>query len=282
MGPGYSACGAGETVLMLHGSLGSKSQWRALAERLAPRYRAVAVDLHGYGDNAMPRLRYRHRFAFEVALVMRRLGEAGAKGPMHVVGHSFGAGVALELAALHPGRVATLALYEPPCFPMLAEGDPDRRAARGVGEAISRRVREGRLDEAVREFLDYWGGAGSHEALPADVREALARRAPKAALDFDAVFAGGADWREVAAPTLVLRGERSPRAVRRAVEVLAGAMPNARLQELSGDHLMPVREPGPVNAAIGRFLDTWRWIEANRPRGHPPRPSPASCAATMA
>src|SRR5262245_3226597 len=51
---GYTAAGAGAPVVMLHSSLGSKSQWSPLAERLAGRYRVIALDLCGYGDNALP------------------------------------------------------------------------------------------------------------------------------------------------------------------------------------------------------------------------------------
>ena len=52
--PGYLMAGTGTPVVMLHSSLGSKSQWTALAERLASRFRVIALDLCGYGDNALP------------------------------------------------------------------------------------------------------------------------------------------------------------------------------------------------------------------------------------
>jgi pimeloyl-ACP methyl ester carboxylesterase len=256
---GYFDIGTGETVLMLHGSLGSKGQWRALAERIAPRFRALAVDLHGYGDNPMPRFRRRHTYDNEVALVLRRLREAGdSGGRLHLVGHSFGAGVALALARAHPRRIASLALYEPPCFPLLARHfESDYLYARALGDRTIRAVVAREPAAALRTFLDYWGGLGSYEHLPDAAREAMLARVPKAALDFDAVFAAPEApeaWSCIAAPTLLLRGRRSPREVRRAVERLAGLMPRARLAELEGDHLMPVREAAPVNAAIEEFL----------------------------
>jgi pimeloyl-ACP methyl ester carboxylesterase len=289
MAPGYFETGAGETVLMLHGSLASKGQWRALGERLAERHRVIAVDLHGYGDNPMPRFRQRHTFGNEVALVLRRLRESGrCGGPMHVVGHSFGAGVALALAREAPRMVASLALYEPPCFPLLLPArSADYRTARTVGERVSRHVAEGRPDEALRAFLDYWGGAGSYEALTPDARAALTGRVAKAALDFDAVFTAPSEtaaWTCIEAPVLLMRGRRSPTEVRRAIEALARLLPLARLEEMAGDHLMPLRDPQPVNDAVVRFLDTLRWIEASRPAAHAgvSRPSPASWATTMA
>jgi pimeloyl-ACP methyl ester carboxylesterase len=287
--PGLFETGAGETVLMLHGSLASKGQWRALAERLATRHRVIAVDLHGYGDNPMPRFRGRHTFGNEVALVLRRVREAaGRLRPMHVVGHSFGAGVALELARQAPALVASLALYEPPCFPLLLPAhEADYLAARAVGDRVSRRVAEHRYGEALREFLDYWGGAGSFEALTAEARAALEGRMAKAALDFDAVFgapSGPAAWTGIAAPVLLMRGRRSPPEVRRALEVLARLLPLACMEEMAGDHLMPLRDPQPVNNAVVGFLETLRWLESMRParRYGEPRPSPDSWARTMA
>ena len=253
--PGYFSVGRGEPVVMLHGSLGSKSQWRALADRLAPRHRAISVDLHGYGDNALPRFRWRHRFGLEVALVLRRLEEARCgEGRLHLVGHSFGAGVALELARLHPNRVASLVLYEPPCFPLLPIDDVDLLVAHRIG-AAARRDAAGRLDAVLRGFLDYWAGDGYLDALPEELRRAFLVRAPKLALDFEAVFAAGTDWRDIEAPTLLLRGMRSPPGVRRAVQRLAGMLSRSRIQDLPGDHLMPVREPQPVNKAIAGFLE---------------------------
>src|SRR5512144_3385965 len=50
---GYVVAGSGAPVALLHASLGSKSQWTALVERMAPRFRMIAIDLCGYGDNEL-------------------------------------------------------------------------------------------------------------------------------------------------------------------------------------------------------------------------------------
>src|SRR4029450_8503019 len=49
--PGYFVAGAGAPVVMLHSSLGSKSQWTVLADRLSRRFRVIALDLCVYCDN---------------------------------------------------------------------------------------------------------------------------------------------------------------------------------------------------------------------------------------
>src|SRR4030095_7600973 len=50
---GSLVAGAGAPVVLLHSSLSSKSQWTALAERLASRFRVIPLDLCRYGDNAL-------------------------------------------------------------------------------------------------------------------------------------------------------------------------------------------------------------------------------------
>jgi pimeloyl-ACP methyl ester carboxylesterase len=114
-----------EPVLALHSSLSSRSQWRALAAHLGPGYRVVPIDLHGYGANALPANAEAFRLDDEVQLVVARALEAlGARTPAHVVGHSYGAAVALTLARTRPEWVRSLALYEPVCFGLLPRDGP--------------------------------------------------------------------------------------------------------------------------------------------------------------
>src|SRR5437764_15082163 len=112
--PGFSVAGTGTPVVLLHASLGSKSQWSTLIERLSRRFCVVAVDLHGYGDNTSLRTPAPFRLDDEVDLVMDRLDAAvDPRARIHLVGHSYGGLVALRLAQRHPHRVASVCVYEP-------------------------------------------------------------------------------------------------------------------------------------------------------------------------
>ena len=51
---GMLGLGKGTPVVMLHASLSCKSQWDTLADTLAARYQPMALDLVGYGANALP------------------------------------------------------------------------------------------------------------------------------------------------------------------------------------------------------------------------------------
>jgi pimeloyl-ACP methyl ester carboxylesterase len=107
----YVEAGSGEPVVLIHGWNGSTFSYRHVAPELAQAgYRAVAVDLLGYGyssrdpdaDSSLTGQ------AALVSNVMARLGIERAA----VVGHSMGGGVAMRLAALHPERVVRLVLVD--------------------------------------------------------------------------------------------------------------------------------------------------------------------------
>lgn len=82
----FREAGAGPPVICLHSSASSSGQWRALTDRLADRFRVVAVDLYGYGRSlAWPGERPMY-LDDQVALLEPIL--RAAEEPFHlVVGH---------------------------------------------------------------------------------------------------------------------------------------------------------------------------------------------------
>ena len=51
---GYMISGKGTPVVLVHGSMASKSYWRPLADDLSDHYAVMAVDLSGYGETPYP------------------------------------------------------------------------------------------------------------------------------------------------------------------------------------------------------------------------------------
>jgi pimeloyl-ACP methyl ester carboxylesterase len=107
----FIEAGAGEPAIFLHGNWASCGWWGPCLARLPAGYRGLAPDLRGRGltsggpsDYALAALAA-DLLAFADALGLARF---------HLVGHSLGAGVALQAALDAPGRVATLAAIAPP------------------------------------------------------------------------------------------------------------------------------------------------------------------------
>nr|WP_308423935.1 alpha/beta fold hydrolase [Saccharopolyspora subtropica] len=98
------------TAVHLHGLAGSSTNWTDLSRLLAGRMRSIALDLPGFGHSEPP-----PAFDFSRvgnAHVVIRLLES-LDGPVHLSGNSFGAAVAIEVAATRPDLVDALTLISP-------------------------------------------------------------------------------------------------------------------------------------------------------------------------
>ena len=86
---------------------------------------------------------------------------------VHLVGHSYGGGVALHAALARPARVASLTLYEPSAFHLLkAMGERGAAAfaeISAVARATERGVATGDFRRGAIAFVDYWSGTGAWE-----------------------------------------------------------------------------------------------------------------------
>lgn len=105
-------CGDGPLVVLLHGFPEFWWSWRhQLTGLAAAGFRAVAVDLRGYGDSDKPPRGYdMWTLAGDVAGLVRALGESTA----HVVGHDWGGIIGWTVATLHPRLVTSLAVLDAP------------------------------------------------------------------------------------------------------------------------------------------------------------------------
>src|SRR5581483_8570399 len=101
--------GGGGSVLLLHGLASTSRIWDLVAPRLARELRVVAYDQRGHGRSAKPSAGYGFdRTTADALAVMRAL----RLGRPVVVGHSWGANVALELAVRHPRALAGAVLLD--------------------------------------------------------------------------------------------------------------------------------------------------------------------------
>lgn len=246
-------------MVCLHANAGTSGQWRPLMELLTPRFRVLAADTLGAGRSPeWPRDRL-VTLNDEAAFLEPVFVEAGE--PFSLVGHSYGAAVALVAALASPDRVSCLVLYEPTLFSLLEEESPGQQAfldITTVAEAAGADVEVGDLDQAGERFIDYWMGSGSWEAMPES------RRAPIAvsmrnvsgwahALIREPTILSA--FRHLEIPVLYLVGEHSPISSRGVARLLTSALPQVEFLELRGlGHMAPLTDPNHVNPIIEDFL----------------------------
>lgn len=255
---GALGLGKGTPVVMLHASLSCKSQWDSFAQDLAARYQPIALDLVGYGANALPPPAPAFTIDDEVRQVEAAIRPAIGARPFHLVGHSYGGLVALRLAQRQPARVASLSLYEPAAFRVLGDGDPAHADLRALAGRVQRHIGAGRNQDAALAFVDYWNGGGYFSALPAPTRHALAKRVAKVVLDFQASLRWpwqASELRAIAAPTLVLAGNEGQAVTQRIAAAIAAAIPRCTTHTCNAGHLGPIATPALVNPSIEAFID---------------------------
>jgi pimeloyl-ACP methyl ester carboxylesterase len=103
--------GTGEPVLLIHGLGATKASFLPTIDALAPSYRAIGIDLPGFGDSDKPLFGAYDAQYFARAMIA--LLDALELDVAHVVGNSMGGRVALELGLAHADRVRRLVLLAP-------------------------------------------------------------------------------------------------------------------------------------------------------------------------
>ncbi|PPK65806.1 alpha/beta hydrolase [Actinokineospora auranticolor] len=119
--------GEGPLVLLLHGFAGFWWSWRHQLTALGDAgFRAVAVDLRGYGDSDKPPRGYdAWTLSGDVAGLVKSLGETSA----HLVGHDWGGLLAWSVAALHARVVTSVTAVSAP-HPLALRAQIGRTALR--------------------------------------------------------------------------------------------------------------------------------------------------------
>lgn len=103
--------GRGEPVVCVHGNWGSARWFAPLLARLPADREAFAIDLRGRGDTRGPDSDYS---VASLARDLRAFLDAMGLSSAHLVGHSLGAGVVLQLALDAPQYVRSLLCLAPP------------------------------------------------------------------------------------------------------------------------------------------------------------------------
>jgi pimeloyl-ACP methyl ester carboxylesterase len=258
--------GRSEPVVCIHGISSQRRLWGWLRAE-APELTLVAPDLRGRGDSfEIAGASSLGRHASDVLAVLDELD----LGTAHLCGMSMGGFVAVELAARHPDRVASVTLVDGG-FPMRPPTGLDRDSIRQVFAG-----RFGRLDrrwESLDQYRSYFLSTTAPLLDPSDpvldaylshdLREGFVRLSADAvATDAADVFFGAPRWAEVTAPIHFLHAEWSvgrdtPPAY--PLETVAEYRPRTRsttaLQGL--DHagsIMTRRGAAATAAALGRAL----------------------------
>lgn len=238
-------------ALALHCMMGSAGMWEPLAERLEG-----LVDLSGFDFPSHGHSPDWDETSGDLHDAITRYAAALIDSPVDLIGHSFGATVALRLAVCAPQNVRTLTLIEPVLF---AAAPEDAQNAENAKYADLRS--RGDWTAMARIFLDEWGVPGA--GLPSDGPRAerletqmrMVSNSNRALMldSGDSLRAGGME--AIKAPVMLISGENSQPIIRQIEDALAARLPDARQAMVAGaGHMLPLTHPDQLASLVATNL----------------------------
>jgi pimeloyl-ACP methyl ester carboxylesterase len=253
----YQETGAGPTVVLVPGSCSTGAAWRPVMGHWQDRFRCVTTSLLGYGGTGERRVAGDADIAYESAIIEAVILRAGC--PVHLVGHSFGGLTALSVALRARVPLLSLTIAEAPAMEILkALGEiAHYDAFRTMSATYSEAFKRGETD-AIARMVDFYGGAGTFVAWPQRVRDYAIATTPANVLDWESAYGfhlTPALLASLSTPTLIVWGESSHPAVRRANDLLRQHIPDAVPAAIAGaSHFMIATHPKEVADLIARHV----------------------------
>ena len=175
--------GNGPHVIIGHCSSASHKEWLPLIAELKSDWHVLAPDFIGYGQSqgwppGKP-------FSIDADVSILASLAKKARRPLHLVGHSYGAALALEAARKLGSRVKSLTLVEPVTFHLLkVERRAEWREVEELGIGVLSAVGKGDDRAAAAAFMSYWLGRWRWWLSPEKFKAAIAATIRKVALEF--------------------------------------------------------------------------------------------------
>lgn len=251
----YDERGAGGAVLFIHGALIADSFAPLMDEPALAGYRRIRFRRRGFGASEPPTEPASiEEHARDARSLLDELGAA----PAHVVAHSGGGPIAVQLAVDAPDTVRSLVLIEP-AFQNAA-------MAAVFYEMITPLIEMHRAGESAKAVHIWMRRGGSdwrdrHEAAIPGVGDQMTRDAggtfegdmiAMRAWDFDAVGVS-----RISQPVLYLVGSRSAAGVEPSTKLFRAAVPDTEFVVIDdADHSMPMTRATAVAEAIAPFLSS--------------------------
>ncbi|MDX6638960.1 MAG: hypothetical protein QOJ01_2471 [Solirubrobacterales bacterium] len=250
--------GAGEPLVLVHGSWGDCRVWDAVLPAFSRSFDVVAYDRRGHSRSSRPTGQGSIQEDVEdLAELIEALGLA----PAHVAGTSWGGSIALRLSAARPELLRSVAVHEPPLFDLLdgeVEQWPELAELRADLTTVAALLEKDDLEAGARHYVDHVARTtGGWAALDNGYRQVLVGNAPTyldqcrdpAAMDIElgelAAFGG---------PVLVTYGDRRPPFFKRIVDRIVATMPGASAEPIPGTaHDPQVTHPDAYARAITGF-----------------------------
>ncbi|MDW3225025.1 MAG: alpha/beta hydrolase [Paracoccaceae bacterium] len=244
-------------ALAIHCTLAHSATWRGVGHALADIATLTAIDLpsHGKSDDWDGQVDL-HRLCTDAAL-------AHLPYKRDVIGHSFGATVALRLAVENPDLVRSLTLIEPVFFAAACQDAPDQmRAHDDEAAPYMAALATGDMAHAARLFNRLWGDGTKWDDLSAKTRRSITDRMYVVTGQSPMIFEDNAGimvpgrLERLSMLVLLLQGSQALDIIDAINSSLARRLPNVRRAVITGaGHMSPLTHPTEVAKEIAALFE---------------------------
>jgi pimeloyl-ACP methyl ester carboxylesterase len=254
----YIDIGKGDPVVFVHGALGDYRTWQAQIDAFAKNYRVIAYSRRYAWPNQQTAIdSSKHAFASHAKDLAEFLQKLNLE-PVHLVGHSSGAYIALLAAIDHPELMRSLTLGEPPVMPLLPPPSPnDVNPFAEAAEAFANDEQE----KAVNYFLSVVTGDSSYfSRLSQSDRELMMMNTQeaKANITVENIMPPVTcdDLKKINCPVLLLGGGKSPSFYSLIINKMEPCLSNKEKATLPNtSHGLEYENPSEFNKVVLGFID---------------------------
>src|SRR6266849_6687464 len=230
---------SGAPLVLVHGSWGDHHNWDAVVPGLARSLRVFTYDRRGHSQSE--RLPTQGTIEEDVADLAAFI-TTNHLAPAHVVGNSFGAAIALKLAAAQPDLFASLTVHEPPLIGML--GNDPTLPLRGRIRAVLKTLKSGEMETGARQFVETVAlGPGMWDKLPPEMQQTFVFNAPTWMDEMnEPEHVMSVDLDRLAAfnhPVFITKGDQSPPFFAVILDKISRALPQAQHHTFHGAGHVP-------------------------------------------
>lgn len=270
----YFESGSGKPVVLVHGSASDHRTWEQQLQAFAVRYRVVSYSRRYHWPNEPAAAGTEYSMSEQVDDLEQLLQSLDISGA-HIVGHSYGAYLALMVAIRNPTLVDSLVLAEPPVIPLFTSFPPKpheifallvtrprtalpiiKFAATGLGPAASAAKKDD-MEAAVAHSGKAILGIPAFDGLSQTRLEQVRINSSKAEFLSDSFMTplDENEVRSVEVRTLLVTGEKSPIIFHRLADRLEELMPRTQRVDIpNASHIMHEDNAAAFNHAVLSFL----------------------------
>ena len=259
----YLDQGAGEPLILVHGSLSDYRSWEKQIGEFSKRYRTIAISLR----HCFPEIWDGSNGSFSIRQHVADLLEFIKKLSLpkaHILGHSRGGAVVLKLICEHTDLFRSAILVDPAPFIKLFGSDPSmlgemEKRNQFVHESI-KLLHNGDIDKGLELFTDSVSLAGTWRKLPESAKKIRRANAwSLKSLEADAKESIEIEnLKKLSLHILLLSGQMSPVIYKKMHEKLEEYLPNARKRiVMDASHGMHRDNPESFNNSVLKFLNNF-------------------------